>query len=162
MQSIKFLLDTNAINRIVKGKIEISKFDRNHEYFITSVQEIELSKTNNIDIREKLLSGLKTIKVDVPVKNTNLETACWDNFYWGEMDWGQEGGHYDRLREKLGNYPGKKNNRGNVSDALILEVCIMQKLTIVSDDKAIQSVCSEENISCLTLSNFKNKYRIIR
>jgi len=155
---IKFLFDTNALNQIVKEGIETDALNPSHEYFITSLQKDELASTRNKEVKEKLLHGLKTMEINIPIKNTSLETAIWDKFYWGEMYWGQEGGHYDRLLRKLNECPRKRNDRGNVTDALLIEVCIIQGHTLVSNDSCIQSISNDEGIDCLNLNTFLSRY----
>jgi hypothetical protein len=70
------------------------------------------------------------------------------------MKWGQEGEHYERLKSKLENLPRKKNDRGNVSDALIIEACLLQEHALISNDEAVQVICMEEGIMCMTLDEF--------
>ena len=149
-----YMFDTNAINQLIKDEIDIEKLDQSHKYFITSVQMIELSATKNERTRQKLLDGFKVIEIELPVNKTNAETALWGSFGWGEMGWGQSGGHYERIKDKLDKYPRKKNDRGNPSDALIIEACLMQKHALISNEKAVQAICHEEGVTCMPLDEF--------
>lgn len=149
-----FMFDTNVINQIIKENIEIKLLDQSHDYFVTSIQINELSATTNTEIRQKLLNGFKVMEIEIPVQKTTAETALWGSFNWGEMKWGQEGGHYERLKNNLENQPRKKNDRGNVSDALIIEACLLQEHALISNEKAIQSICKEEGITCMPLEDF--------
>ncbi len=147
----KFVLDTNASNQIVKEDVAIADFSIDHEYFITSLQESEIESTNDPKIRRKLLDGLRTIENGVPDGRASHETFIWGMSPWGELAWAQDGGHFERLLGKLRDHPGRSNKRGNRGDALLIEVCLLQGHTLVSNDAAVQSLCQQEGVPCLSL-----------
>ncbi len=151
------MFDTNAINQLIKENIDIELLDQSHDYFVTSIQINELSETKNEEIRRKLLTRFKIMENNIPVCKTNAETELWGKSGWGETGWGQNGGHYERLKNNLESCPRKKNDRGNVSDALIIEVCLLQNHSLISNDKDVHTICKNEGITCMTLDDFLEK-----
>jgi len=153
----RFMFDTNAINQLIKENVDIELLDPSNVYFVTSIQINELSETKNEEIRRNLLTRFKIIEKKIPICKTDAETAPWGKLGWGKTGWGQDGGHYERLKRALESCPGNRNDRGNVSDALIIEVCLLQNHCLISNDKAVQTICQREGITCMTLDEFLEK-----
>jgi rRNA-processing protein FCF1 len=154
----KFMFDTNAINAIVKQGIDTKRLDRSHQYFISPVQLSELNKTRNPATKEKLLLGLKLMANSISLWITNIESAPWGEFPWGGAPWGAHGGYYKKIKTELSTFKTKRKNRGNSSDALIIETCLIQKLVLVSNDPEVQEVSSQLGVQCVTVSDFLKKY----
>ena len=157
MSPTKFMFDTNAINEIVKQGIDTTRLDQSHQYFISPVQLSELNQTKDPAIKERLFSGLKLIENSVPLSTTNIESAPWGEFPWGGAPWGAHGGYYKKIRAELSTFKTKRKDRGNSSDALIIETCLIQKLVLVSNDPEVQEVSSQLGVQCVAVTDFLKK-----
>jgi hypothetical protein len=151
------MFDTNAINKIVKQGIDTTRLDQSHQYFISSVQLSELNQTKEPAMKEKLIYGFKMIENSVSLSTTNIESAPWGGFPWGGAPWGANGGYYKKIKERLSTFKKKRKDRGNSSDALIIETCLIQKLVLVSDDFEVQEVSSDLEVECVTVTDFLKK-----
>jgi predicted PilT family ATPase len=49
---------------------------------------------------------------------------------------------------------GNKSNRGNGFDALIVEVCKMNGMTLITNDRTVQKICGNIGVDWLTLKAF--------
>jgi len=152
---MKCMFDTNALNRIIKQRVDVTHFDKNHEYFITPVQYSEILQTNNTYVREKLLKGLEIIRDVAPMGRVHIHSAPWGHFPWGHGPWGGgDGKYYGQILRKLSECPGNKNNRGNGFDALIIEVCKMNRMTLITNDGPVQKICRSVGVDWLALDAF--------
>ena len=152
---MRYMFDTNALNEIINKAIDCMLFDKKHKYFITPVQYSEILQTNNKLRREKLLKGLEIIKKDVPTSQVHIHSAPWGHFPWGHGPWGGgDGKYYGQILEKLSECSGNKSKRGNGSDALIVEVCKMNKMTLITNDTSVQTVCKDIGVNWLPLEEF--------
>lgn len=152
---MKYMFDTNALNQIIKQRIDASDFDKNHEYFITPVQYSEILQTNNSTVREKLLKGLEIIREIAPMGRVHIHSAPWGHFPWGHGPWGGGNGkYYGQVLKKLSECPGNKRRRGNNSDALIIETCKMDGMTLITNDRYVQKICVDIGVDWLTLDTF--------
>jgi hypothetical protein len=117
----------------------------------------ELNQTKDSAIKEKLFSGLKLIENSAPLSTINIESAPWGASPWGSSPWGANGGYYKKIKERLSTFKKKRKDRGNSSDALIIETCLIQKLVLVSNDPEVQEVSSEFGVQCVTVADFLKK-----
>jgi rRNA-processing protein FCF1 len=152
---MKYMFDTNALNRIIKQKIDVTHFDKNHEYFITPAQYGEISQTNNTYLREKLLKGLEIIRDIAPMGQVHIHSAPWGHFPWGHGPWGGgDGKYYNQIFKKLSECKGNKSRRGDYSDALIIETCKMDGMTLITNDRCVRKVCTDIKVDWLTIEAF--------
>jgi hypothetical protein len=154
-RKMKCMFDTNALNRIIKQRVDVTHFDKNHEYFITPVQYSEILQTNNTYVREKLLKGLEIIRDVAPMGRVHIHSAPWGHFPWGHGPWGGgDGKYYNQILKELSECSGNKSGRGNYSDALIIETCKMDGMTLITNDRTVQKICRNFGVDWLTLDAF--------
>lgn len=157
------MFDTNALNEMIKEQIDPTHFDKEHKYFITPVQYSEILQTKNVSMREKLLKGLEVIKDFAPVREVHIYSAPWGHFPWGHGPWGGgDGKYYNQVLKKLAECSGNKSKRGNNFDALIIETCEINRMTLITDDESVQKVCTDIGVDCLGLKTFLTIAEIIQ
>ena len=99
------------------------------------------------------------MKNSVSLKTTNVESAPWGEFPYGSAPWGANGGYYKKIKEELSAFKAKRKDRGNSSDALIIETCFIQKLVLVSNDAEVQKVSLQLGMQCVTVNEFLKQCR---
>ena len=150
---MRFMLDTTALNIIIKDRINTSHFKKEHEYFITPVQYSEMLQTTDKPTREKLVKGLVVMQLEASLSSVQIHSAPWGHFPWGHGPWGGgDGKYYDKCMNKLLEY--SKGSRGNNCDALIIEACGMNGMTLVTADTGAQKVCADIGIDCIDTQIF--------
>ena len=152
---MRYMFDTVALNIMIKSRVDTAQFDKNHEYYITPVQRAEILMTKDSGLRTKLLEGLEVIENSTPVASVRIRSAPWGHFPWGHGPWGGGDGKYhpDILR-RLSECRGNKSARGNNEDALIIEVCKMNRMTLVTNDEAAQKVSGDLGVSWVSVDAF--------
>lgn len=152
---MQYMFDTIALNEIIKRGVDAAGFDKNNRYYITPVQRAEILQTADLSLRTKLLRGLEVIEEFAPATSVEIRTAPWGHFPWGHGPWGGgDGKYYAEVMRRLSECPRNKSPRGNNSDALIIEVCKMNSITLVTNDGPVQEVCNDLGVSWLTLDGF--------
>jgi len=152
---MEYMFDTNALNKIIKGGVDTARFDKNNRYYITPVQRGEIEQTADLSLRRKLLRGLEVVEGSAPATSVEIRTAPWGHFPWGHGPWGGgDGKYYAEVMRRLSECPRNKNPRGNNCDALIIEVCKMNRITLVTNDRAGKRVCNDLGVPWLTLDEF--------
>jgi len=152
---MRYIFDTVALNMMIKSGVDTAQFDRDHEYYITPVQRGEILMTKDWRLRGKLLEGLKVIENSTPVASVRIRSAPWGHFPWGHGPWGGGDGKYhpDILR-RLSECRGNTSRRGNNEDALIIEVCKINMMTLVTNDKAAQQLSGDLGVSWVSVNAF--------
>ncbi len=135
-----FMFDTTVFGNILDKKIDINKFPKKFDYYITHIQPDELNKTKDKERKKKLLRFFKEIR---------KEELSTESFVL----------NYSRLaKAKLGN--GKileelrKGNLKHTEDALIGEVAIKKDLILVTNDKILLNGVKALNGQAVTLEQF--------
>lgn len=143
-----FMFDTTVFNDIHSKKIDIRRFPKQFNYFITHVQFDELNKTPDKERKRKLLGIFKNIdKTKLPT-----ESGVWGVSRWGEFKWGSE---RDKTLEQL-----RKDNLRHTEDALIGETAIKQGLILVTDDEKLLKRVKALGGQAITLEDFfEGKYK---
>ena len=148
-----FMLDTTALNMIIKDKIDASHFKKEHKYFITPVQYSEMLQTTDKSTKKILVKGLEVMQLKASLSSVHIHSAPWGCFPWGYGPWGGgDGKYYDKCMSKLLQY--SKGSRGNNCDALIIEACGMNGMTLVTADTGAQKVCADLGIDCMDTQTF--------
>jgi len=152
---MQYMFDTNALNEIIKRGVDTARFDKNNRYYITPVQRAEILQTADLSLRTKLLRGLEVVEEFAPATSVEIHTAPWGHFPWGHGPWGGgDGKYYAEVMRRL-KCLRNKSPRGNNSDALIIEVCKMNSITLVTNDVPAQKVCNDLGVPWLTLLMFE-------
>jgi len=138
-----FMLDTTLFNDILNRKIDINRFPKHFDYFITFRQLDELNETPDPNLREKLKQIFVNIdKEEIPTKSSVNDVSGFDKAKLGK------GEILDKLR---------KENLRNIEDALIGETAIMNGLILVTDDKELLRKVRELGGWAITLKDFLNE-----
>jgi len=130
---MRIMLDTNVCNALCDGHNAVETFIAGKSLWVTSAQMSEIEACS-----EPRRARLLVIASQLNPSETSLKSALWGHFNWDEMPWGADGGHYETLKSKLDEI--KRNDRGNVNDALIAEVCIIEKMMLVTCDNGLAGV----------------------
>jgi hypothetical protein len=153
--NMRYMFDTNTLNEIIKRTIDTGNFDKKDKYFITSVQYSEILQTKDILVRKKLLMGVEVIKGIIPIEEVHIHSAPWGHHPWGHGPWGGgDGKYYGQILRKLSECSGNKSSRGDGFDALIIEVCKMNRMTLITNDRTVQKICRNIGVVWLTLEAF--------
>jgi rRNA-processing protein FCF1 len=140
--SMKYVVDTNIINRLIDGLLSTSDLPSDGEFVATHIQNDELSKTSDSNRRGLLLQKFSTL-VDavIPTESTVL----------GISTLGQSKISDDTLYQtlKAGLDSKNKGKENNAQDALIAEVGIKQVCTLLTADGDLAEVAKEHG--CLVM-----------
>jgi hypothetical protein len=91
----------------------------------------------------------------------NIHSAPWGHFPWYHAPWGGgDGKYYPEIFKNLSDLSSNKNRRGNYSDALIIETCKMDGMTLITNDSSVQKVCTDFKVNWLTLEAFLKGHRV--
>lgn len=142
MLKTQLMLDTNTFNRVLDGEVPIETLRRCGDLFVTSVQYAELTNTKDPVRRGELLAVFRS----VPTIEKPLQTAVWGHGTWGGgQRYGQSGQHYSAVKQAIESLGGKPaRSRGRSGDALIAEVCLEHRFTLVTDDRPLRTVFTEQ------------------
>jgi hypothetical protein len=126
------VLDTNAFNAVLDGKLDLAKIAPGGNFFATHVQLDELRACPSP--RRGLLVAQFHAIAPVVVRT---ETAVWGVSAWDGAKWG-EGPHFSALKAAL----DAKNNgkRNNTKDALIGEAAMVHGHTLITSDRDLSDV----------------------
>lgn len=152
LERMKAMLDTNAFNDLIKGQLPLVPA-RSVQYFCTNLQEAELRRTANEKLRTELLARFQTIAEEVGTQQIKQHSTPWGSPW--VSPWGRGGKHYRDVLAALERE--KKGDRGNSYDAVLIETCIYEKLTFVSNDKAARKVAVSFGVEALSLEAFMSR-----
>ena len=141
------MLDTNAFNVILDTpNLEPSKLSRCGKFFVTHVQLNEIQATKKPPERlSELLAVFETVEQDtVPTA-----AAVFDVSEYGNAEWGDANGDYDRILLLLKQKGG--GNRGITKDALIGVTALKRQYTLVTNDARLLATVVEMGGSAITL-----------
>jgi predicted nucleic acid-binding protein len=154
-ENMRYMFDTNTLNEIIKQPIDTGNFGKKDKYFITPVQYSEILQTKNVLVRKKLLGGFEVIKGIIPIEEVHIHSAPWGHYPWGHGPWGGgDGKYYGQILRKLSGCSGNKSSRGDGFDALIIETCKMNRMTLITNDRSVQKICVDIGVDWLTLEVF--------
>jgi hypothetical protein len=149
-----YLLDTNIFNALIKKEIPLRALF-NGQYFMTSWQEVEIRKTTNPDMREMLLSQLQSLQNPIPVSESTLYTTTWDAKW--DSPWSPGGCFFHEILTELKRRQSSaRKNKSHQVDASIIEVCIFEGLTFVSNDSVARQVAGLFDVPTLSLHEDKS------
>jgi hypothetical protein len=99
--------------------------------------------------------GFEVIKGIIPIEEVHIHSAPWGHFPWGHGPWGGgDGKYYGQILRKLSECSGNKSSRGDGFDALIVETCKMNRMTLITNDRTVQKICRNIGVDWLTLEAF--------
>ncbi len=144
--SNKFLLDTNILDDIESGKVDIEVILKAHkqgsQFFITHIQVDEVNKMKDVEKRGKLFFVLSTLPSQLrETDSVVLGVSRWDYSKWGT------GEVMERLR--VG-----KTDAKSAKDALIGETAVNNNLTLITNDRKLMNRVRREGCSVLTGEEF--------
>ena len=143
----QFMLDTNTFNVILDTPdIEPSKLSCCGKFFVTHIQLNEIQATKKPPERlSKLLAVFETVEQDtVPTA-----AAVFDVSEYGNSEWSDANGDYDRILLLLKQKRSK--SRGNANDALIGVTALKRRYTLVTNDPDLLASVIEMGGSAITL-----------
>ncbi len=141
-----FMFDTTVFNDIIRWKIDIDKFPKNFNYFVTHIQFDQLNRTPDPNLRKKLLHIFKCMESEeIPTESVVLDVSRLGKAKLGD----------GKLLEEL-----RKGNLKHTEDALIGETAIRNGLILVTDDKALRKKVNRLEGRVITLEQFRrSEYR---
>jgi len=133
---MKYVVDTNIINRLIDGSLSTDDIPADAELVATHIQVDELNKTQDEDRRARLfLRFATTVDSIVPTESTILEVSRLDYSKLGD------GVLYARVKADLDSLNKEKPN--NTQDALIAEVAIANGYTLLTADRDLSVVAQK-------------------
>jgi predicted nucleic acid-binding protein len=133
---MKYVVDTNIINRLIDGAIQPEDLPSDGEFIATHVQIDELNKTQDQERRARLFIKFATLKTEV---------APTESLVVGLSRVGHcklsDGSLYTSLRTALDKRNSRKTN--NAHDALIAEVAAKNGYVLVTTDSDLAAVAEE-------------------
>ncbi|MGL4488204.1 MAG: type II toxin-antitoxin system VapC family toxin [Rhizobiaceae bacterium] len=149
----KLMLDTNVINRIQSGDVELSTFD-GHELCITHIQRDELNRTTDRNLAEAFLKILSVIEPKIIPTNSGI----WGDSRWGQFRW-SKGETYTIMLDRLKVLDSEKKKKSNQPlnqsrDARIAETAIANNCTLISTDSALLILTKEFHGNAVHLDDF--------
>lgn len=138
-----FIFDTCVFNRLADDKIRLPDIATDGRFFATNVQRDELSATRHDARRDKLIAAFEEVRPDL----LPTETFCLDI---SRLDFDKmgDGRLFGSLKARL---DAKKKKANNTKDALIAEVAIVQKLTLVTADTDLADAAREHGAKVLCI-----------
>lgn len=140
----KIIFDSNVYDEIANGNLNINLLEKNndkYEFYITHIQIDEINKCPNIEKRARLsLFKSKLAPIVIPTESFIPGTSRLGEARLGDGN----------ILEKL-----RKGNLKNTNDALIGEVAIKNKITLVTNDKNLRQNVNFNKGNAIDLSEFK-------
>lgn len=132
-KAMKCVVDTNIFNRLVDGSLSTDDLPADAELVATHIQIDELNRTRDEERRAKLfLRFATTVDSLVPTESFVLGISRLDH---GKLS---DGTRYERLKTELD--AKNKGKANNAQDALIAEVAIVNRFTLLTADKDLAKV----------------------
>jgi len=133
----KFVVDTCIINKLVDGSLSIDKLPVG-KYVATHIQVDEINKTSDTERRARLFLKFLSIGPEiVPTESAVIGISRIDNAKVGD------GLLYNTLLNELDSMNNKRKN--NANDVLIAEVAIKNNWKLLTTDKDLALVASNNN-----------------
>ena len=130
---MKYVVDTNIINWLIDGKIDRAALPGDGEFVATHIQIDEINRTSDEDRRARLFLTLtSTIRELLPTETTVLDISRLD---WCKLG---DGVIYTSIKNQLDARNGGR--RGNIHDALIAEVAIVNEFTLLTADADLAEI----------------------
>lgn len=130
---MKCVVDTNIINRLIDGSLSTDDIPADAELVATHVQIDELNKTRDEERRARLfLRFATTVDSVVPTESFVLDVSRLDYSKLGDATL------YGTLKTELDAL--NKGKANNVQDALIAEVAIANRYTLLTADYHLAEV----------------------
>jgi len=131
-----YVVDTNIINWLVDGRLQLNDLPRDEAFTATHVQRDELMKTKDEQRRAQLLTKFEsTVQVEMPTESVVLDIS---RVGLAKLS---DGRLYDSLRNGLDALNGGKSNNGY--DALIAEVAIENSWVLLTADSDLAKVAEQ-------------------
>jgi predicted nucleic acid-binding protein len=135
---MKYVIDTNIINWLIDDRIDRTRLPADGEFVATHIQIDEINRTSDADRRARLILALtSTIRELLPTETTILEVSRLD---WCKLG---DGVLYTSVKNELDAENGGR--RGNIQDALIAEVAVMNGFTLLTADTDLAEVTKHHN-----------------
>jgi rRNA-processing protein FCF1 len=136
---MKYVVDTNIINRLVDGTIRIEELPTDGLFVASHVQIDEINRTKNPERRKKLLEKFaETVDEILPTESFVLDVSALDGAKLGD------GGSYELLKTELDRRNRNKSN--NSHDALIAEIAMNNGYVLLTADFDLYQVAYAHGI----------------
>jgi len=133
---MKYVVDTNILNWLIDGIIDSDSLPRDGELVATQIQIDEINKTADVDRRARLFLAFASSSSGL----LPTETTIFDVSRYGFSKLG-DGAIYTSIKSQL---DAKNGGRpGNIGDALIAEVAIVNGLTLLTADRDLAKVAED-------------------
>lgn len=144
----EMMLDTNAFNRALDSGVNPATLSRNHRLFVTHIQLNELQATRKTERLNQLIAVFTLVEQE-PVPTA---AAVWGESEWGGAEFGDAGGAYPAMLERLNALNGNKAN--NHRDILIGVTALKRRYTLVTNDGDLSRVMREFGGNVMTFEEF--------
>lgn len=132
-----YILDTCIFNRLADEKIHLSDISTDGTFVATHIQLDELRATpmGFQNRRDQLIAAFNGVRPHlVPTQSFCFDVSRFDSAKWSD------GQLFNSLKARLDT---KKKKANNTQDALIAEVAIVQKITLVTSDNDLAEAARE-------------------
>lgn len=139
---MKYMLDTNIFNRLLDGRVDISKLPDKYSFLATAIQLHELKATANSTRRAQLLEIFNQVAPEV----VRTESFAFDvpGSGFGEAKWNSDNGQrVTSLKNALDSWKLKSNN---LQDALIAEVALVNGFGLITADEGLSEIAQQHGI----------------
>jgi predicted nucleic acid-binding protein len=138
-----YILDTCVFNRLSEEKIRLSDISTEGTFFATHVQLDELQATPIPHKRDQLIAAFK----EVAPQLLPTQSFCFDVSRFDDAKW-SDGQLFKSPKARL---DAKKKKANNTQDALIAEVAIVRRLTLVTADNNLAEAAKEHGAKVLCI-----------
>jgi len=141
-----FMFDTTVFGNILDKKIDINKFPKKFDYYITHIQPDELNKIKDKERKKKLFRFFKEIiREELPTENFVLNYSKLGKARLGN----------GKILEEL-----RKGNLKHTEDSLIGETAIKQGLILITNDRTLLNRVKALNGQAISIEQFlRGKYK---
>jgi predicted nucleic acid-binding protein len=156
--SLRYLLDTNAVNAAVDRGIGSDELCKKGVY-ITHIQKNEIAETPQDARRAILSAGLKSLGP----KNTPTSVAVYDISEWDNARWSDDDAVYSTLLQRVTELDLRKGRNkkleNQVRDAIIGSTAIKEGLILVTNDSSLTTATTEAGGNVITFEQFAARLR---
>ena len=139
---MKYMLDTNIFNRLLDGRVDISKLPDKYSFLATAIQLHELKATANSTRRAQLLEIFNQVAPEVVLTESFAFDVPGSGF--GEAKWNSDNGQrVTSLKNALDSWKLESNN---LQDALIAEVALVNGFGLITADEGLAKIAQQHGI----------------
>jgi predicted nucleic acid-binding protein len=142
---VTYILDTCVFNRLLDERIRLDEISPDGPFAATHVQldELQATRMRHVNRRDELIAAFNEVGPGL----LPTESFCFDVSHLDIDKWGS-GQLFSKLKTCL---DAKRKKPNNTHDALIAEVAIVQKFTLVTSDRSLAEAAEEYGAKVLRI-----------